>query len=97
MANALGWLFANEYPEFKQILQNDTDKRSVFDQFDNHCLADGVINYIGKALFIWHQQNLQIRLEYLKNPTIFKIVEDNGLVYQKQLVQNPHLDLSWCY
>ena len=51
MANALGGV-ANEYPEFKQILQNDTDKQSVFDQFDNHCLADGVINYIGKHFYL---------------------------------------------
>ena len=85
MANALGGV-ANEYPEFKQILQNDTDKQSVFDQFDNHCLADGVINYIGKHFLSGTNKIFKSGWNILKNPTISKIVEDNGLVYQKQLV-----------
>ncbi|CAX40803.1 secretory lipase precursor, putative [Candida dubliniensis CD36] len=85
VANALGGV-ANEYSEFKEILQNDTDKQSVFDQFDSHCLADGVINYIGTSFLSGDHKIFKSGWDILKNPTISKVVEDNGLVYQKQLV-----------
>ncbi|CAX40845.1 lipase precursor, putative [Candida dubliniensis CD36] len=85
VANALGGI-ANEYPEFKQILQSDTDKQSVFDQFDSHCLADGVIAYVGTHFLSGSNRIFKSGWDILKNPTVAKIVENNGLVYQKQLV-----------
>ena len=85
VANALGGV-ANEYSEFKEILQNDTDKQSVFDQFDSHCLVDGVIAYVGTHFLSGSSRIFKSGWDILKNPTISKIVEDNGLVYQKQLV-----------
>ena len=85
VANALGGV-ANEYPEFKSILQSDTDKKSVFDEFDGHCLIDGVLNYIGTLFLTGDHKIFKTGWDILKNPKIGKVVEDNGLVYQKQLV-----------
>ena len=45
-ANVLGGI-ANEYPEFKSILQNDTNKLSIFNKINNHCLTDSFIKYVG--------------------------------------------------
>ena len=85
VANALGGV-ANEYPEFKSILQSDTDKKSVFDEFDSHCLADGVIDYINTLFLTGDNKIFKTGWDILKSSTIAKIVKDNGLVYQKQLV-----------
>ena len=45
-----------------------------------------MINYIGKHFLSGTNKIFKSGWNILKNPTIFKIVEDNGLVYQKQLV-----------
>ena len=58
----------------------------MFDEFDGHCLIDGVLNYIGTLFLTGDHKIFKTGWDILKNPKIGKVVEDNGLVYQKQLV-----------
>ena len=58
----------------------------MFDEFDSHCLADGVIDYINTLFLTGDNKIFKTGWDILKSSTIAKIVEDNGLVYQKQLV-----------
>ena len=54
----------------------------MFDEFDSHCLADGVIDYINTLFLTGDNKIFKTGWNILKSSTIAKIVEDNGLVYQ---------------
>ena len=84
-ANVLGGV-ANEYPEFKEILQNDTNKQSIFNKIDNHCLTDSLIKYVGTRFLTGGNKVFKSGWGIFKNRAVCKIVRDNGLVYQKKLV-----------
>ena len=84
-ANVLGGI-ANEYPEFKSILQNDTNKLSIFNKINNHCLTDSFIKYVGARFLTGDNKVFKSGWNIFKNLVVSKIVKDNGLVYQKQLI-----------
>ena len=64
----------NEYPNSNKFCRV-TQTKSIFAEFDGHCLIDGVLNYIGTLFLTGDHKIFKTGWDILKNPKLVKLLK----------------------